>query len=194
MQGVRFRSFPSVLTLSALAAFPAHVQAAPTQTTPIQARTGQTGTAQTGTAQTGQGGWAQVAPGQWADPAGQCTYRAERRGQAFPVLRDHAAAVRLSGALREGLSRQGVRDVQVRPVARGAVWGLFASYVYPSAQGEAQVAQLYLSQGGVLRTVTASTRAQTVSARPLNQQAAGAAPAPAACWPDLARWVEFSAG
>ncbi|WP_189643275.1 hypothetical protein [Deinococcus piscis] len=139
-----------------------------------------------------QGSWAQVAPGQWADPAQQCSYRVERRGQAFPVLRDHASAVRLAGALKDGLAAQGVRDIQVRPAARGTVWGIFASYVYPSKQGDARVAQLYLSQGGLLRTVTASTRAQTVSALPLSVQAASTG-TPATCWPDLARWVEFSA-
>ncbi|WP_261664115.1 hypothetical protein [Deinococcus sp. Marseille-Q6407] len=140
-----------------------------------------------------QGKWTEVSAGQWADPARQCTYRAERRGQAFPLLRDQASAARLAGALKTGLSRQGVRDIQVRPVLRGQTWGLFASYVYPSAQGEAQVAQLYLSQGGVLRTVTGSTRARTISALPPGRSQAAAA-LPATCWPDLARWIEFDAG
>lgn len=177
MQGVRCPTLVSAVT--ALFALPVLLLTAPAA---AQAQ-----------AISSQGSWPQVAPGQWADPARQCSYRVERRGQAFPVLRDPASAERLAGALKEGLAAQGVRDIQVRPAARGAVWGLFASYVYPSKQGDARVAQLYLSQGGVLRTVTASTRAQTVSALPLSVQAASTGTPAAACWPDLARWVEFSA-
>lgn len=132
--------------------------------------------------------WPQVAPGQWADPTRACTYRTEQRGQAFPLM-GHQDAVKLSGEVRQSLIRQGMREVSVRPAARGQHWGLLASYVYPSTEGEAQVAQLYLSQRGLLRTVTASTHAKTVSALPPGQ----AATSPAACWADLARWVEFSA-
>ncbi|MFC6617754.1 hypothetical protein [Deinococcus radiophilus] len=89
--------------------------------------------------------WPQVAPGQWADPTRACTYRTEQRGQAFPLM-GHQDAVKLSGEVRQSLIRQGMREVSVRPAARGQHWGLLASYVYPSTEGEAQVAQLYLSQ------------------------------------------------
>ena len=147
------------------------------------------------TAQTGPmpSAWQQVAAGQWADATRQCTYRTEQRGQAFPNLTVRESATAMASRVRTELVQQGMRGVQVRPVQRGQHWALFAEYTYPSTQGDVQVSQLYVSNGGLLRNVTASTYAQTVSVLPINVQAASTSRTPAPCWPTLTHWVEFIA-
>lgn len=97
----------------------------------------------------------------WVDPAGACLLREERHGQAFPVFRSAEEARAFAGRLQTTLARQGsiqkVSEIVAQPVDRAGVWSVLAAYSFEAAGVTYRVSQLYLSDKGVLRTVTGSS-------------------------------------
>ena len=91
----------------------------------------------------------------WTDASGTCLMREERSGQAFPTFTNaedaRAFALRLQGSLGRS-----VRSVVTQPVDRAGAWGVLAAYDYQQAGQTYRISQLYLSDRGVLRTVTGS--------------------------------------
>ncbi|GGK15688.1 hypothetical protein GCM10008955_06380 [Deinococcus malanensis] len=98
---------------------------------------------------------------EWIDPAGACVLREERHGQAFPVFRSVAEARTFAEKLQTTLIRQGsaqrLSEVVAQPVDRAGVWSVLAAYSFESAGVKYRVSQLYLSDKGILRTVTGSS-------------------------------------
>ncbi|GGR50107.1 hypothetical protein GCM10008959_09050 [Deinococcus seoulensis] len=95
----------------------------------------------------------------WADPSGQCVMREERHGQAFPQFTTPDDARSFAVKLQSSLGRS-VSNVVTQPVDRAGNWGVLAAYDYQQAGVKYRVSQLYLSDRGVLRTVTGSSAAQ----------------------------------
>ncbi|MFC4425845.1 hypothetical protein [Deinococcus navajonensis] len=108
-------------------------------------------------------GWTPVSGNaqEWVDQAGACLLREERHGQAFPVFRSAEEARAFAGRLQNTLARQGsaqkVSEVVAQPVDRAGVWSVLAAYSFEAAGVKYRVSQLYLSDKGVLRTVTGSS-------------------------------------
>ena len=108
-------------------------------------------------------GWAAVNGDtrQWSDQTGACLLREESHGQAFPVFTRpedaYAFATRLQKSLTSQGKAQNVRNVVTQPVERSGMWGVLAAYNFQAGNVEYQVSQLYLSDRGLLRTVTGSS-------------------------------------
>lgn len=98
---------------------------------------------------------------EWIDPAGACLLREERHGQAFPSFRSATEARAFAGKLQASLIRQGsaqkLSEVVAQPVDRAGIWSVLAAYSFESAGVKYRVSQLYLSDRGILRTVTGSS-------------------------------------
>ncbi|WP_229752925.1 hypothetical protein [Deinococcus aerophilus] len=92
----------------------------------------------------------------WTDAGGGCLLREERSGQAFPVLASQDEALTFAGKLRAQLSKN-VSGVVTQPVDRAGFWAVLAAYDYREGGATYKVAQLYLSDAGILRTVTGSS-------------------------------------
>ncbi|WP_291430806.1 hypothetical protein [Deinococcus sp.] len=99
----------------------------------------------------------------WADATGQCVLREERHGQAFPQFTTHDDALLFAVKLQSSLGRS-VSNVVTQPVDRGGQWGVLAAYDYQQAGVKYRVSQLFLSDSGVLRTVTGSSAALNTAA------------------------------
>ena len=74
--------------------------------------------------------------------------------------RASSAFVKVGKACPERSSRislgRSVRSVVTQPVDRAGAWGVLAAYDYQQAGQTYRISQLYLSDRGVLRTVTGS--------------------------------------
>lgn len=99
----------------------------------------------------------------WADASGQCVMREERHGQAFPQFTTPDDARLFAVKLQSSLGRS-VSNVVTQPVDRSGQWGVLAAYDFQQSGVKYRVSQLYLSDRGVLRTVTGSSAAQTAPA------------------------------
>ncbi len=91
----------------------------------------------------------------WTDASGACLMREERSGQAFPTFTNAEDARAFALKLQGSLGRS-VRAVVTQPVDRAGAWGVLAAYDYQQAGQTYRISQLYLSDRGVLRTVTGS--------------------------------------
>ena len=91
----------------------------------------------------------------WTDASGACLMREERSGQAFPTFTNAEDARAFALKLQGSLGRS-VRSVVTQPVDRAGAWGVLAAYDYQQAGLTYRISQLYLSDRGVLRTVTGS--------------------------------------
>lgn len=92
----------------------------------------------------------------WTDTSGACLLREERSGQAFPVLASQGEALAFAAKLRVQLSKS-VDTVVIQPVDRAGFWAVLAAYDYKKDGATYKVSQLYLGDGGLLRTVTGSS-------------------------------------
>ncbi|WP_242402892.1 hypothetical protein [Deinococcus deserti] len=105
---------------------------------------------------------------EWIDPAGACVLREERHGQAFPAFRSIAEARTFAGKLQNTLIRRGseqrLTEVVAQPVDRAGVWSVLAAYSFEAAGVKYRVSQLYLSDKGILRTITGSSAEHEASA------------------------------
>ncbi|GAA5440986.1 hypothetical protein Dcae01_02515 [Deinococcus caeni] len=95
----------------------------------------------------------------WADARGECALREERHGQAFPTFTSPDDARSFALKLQSTLGRS-VSNVVTQPVDRAGQWGVLAAYDYQQGGVKYRVSQLFLSDSGVLRTVTGSSAAQ----------------------------------
>ena len=95
----------------------------------------------------------------WIDARGECVLREERHGQAFPTFTSPDEARSFALKLQSSLGRS-VSNVVTQPVDRAGSWGVLAAYDYQQAGVKYRVSQLFLSDSGVLRTVTGSSAAQ----------------------------------
>lgn len=94
----------------------------------------------------------------WADTSGACLIREERHGQALPSFRTQAAARTFAVRLQRTLGGQKtVSEVVTQPVERGGTWGVLAAYTHEANGVAYRISQLYLSDAGLLRTVTGSS-------------------------------------
>ncbi|NTX99767.1 hypothetical protein [Deinococcus sp. JMULE3] len=99
----------------------------------------------------------------WTDPSGACLMREERSGQAFPTFTSAEDARTFALKLQSSLGRS-MRSVVTQPVDRAGAWGVLAAYDYQQAGVTYRISQLYLSDRGVLRTVTGSAAAKDAGA------------------------------
>ncbi len=94
----------------------------------------------------------------WQDAAGACLIREDKYGQAFPLLTSKQQATATANRLRTTLSAGGLTEVVTQPVQRGSgVWNVLASYAYQEGGVTYRVSQLFMSQSGILRTVSGSS-------------------------------------
>ncbi|MFC3835491.1 MULTISPECIES: hypothetical protein [Deinococcus] len=92
----------------------------------------------------------------WTDSTGKCVMREERYGQAFPTFRSPEDARTFALKLQTSLDAR-VDAVVTQPVDRAGNWGVLAAYDYVQAGATYRVSQLYLSDRGILRTITGSS-------------------------------------
>ncbi len=104
-------------------------------------------------------GWTPVAgnANEWVDGAGACLLREEKHGQAFPAFKTQDQARAFALKLQSKLSARKVREVVTQPVDRAGAWSILASYSYEQSGITYRISQLYLSDSGILRTVTGSS-------------------------------------
>lgn len=93
----------------------------------------------------------------WTDPAGACLLREERHGQALPAFETQDKALAFAGRLQTSLGKGAVRGVVTQPVERAGGWAVLAAYTFEDGGVAYRVSQLYLSDSGLLRTVTGSS-------------------------------------
>lgn len=105
------------------------------------------------------GGWTPVAGNAnvWTDVAGACLLREERHGQAFPTFRTLDEARTFALRLQKTLGGGTVSEVVTQPVERAGSWGVLAAYTHQEGGVSYRISQLYLSDAGILRTVTGSS-------------------------------------
>lgn len=103
-------------------------------------------------------GWAPVGGDAqfWTDASGACLMREERHGQAFPQFDTPEDARAFALKLQNSLKKQ-VAGVVTQPVDRAGVWGVLAAYDYVEGGVTYRITQLYLSDSGILRTITGSS-------------------------------------
>ncbi|BDP42180.1 hypothetical protein DAETH_21490 [Deinococcus aetherius] len=93
----------------------------------------------------------------WTDSAGACLLREERHGQAFPTFDTQDKALAFAKRLQASLGKSAVREVVTQPVGRAGGWAVLAAYTYEDGGVAYRISQLYLSDSGILRTVTGSS-------------------------------------
>ncbi|PTA69738.1 hypothetical protein [Deinococcus arcticus] len=99
----------------------------------------------------------------WTDASGSCLMREERHGQAFPSFATPDEARTFALKLQESLGRS-VRNVVTQPVDRAGRWSVLAAYDFKEGGTSYRVSQLFLSDSGLLRTVTGSSAAEGAGA------------------------------
>lgn len=99
----------------------------------------------------------------WQDALGSCLIKEEKYGQAFPQLASQDKAQALAAKLRAGLIHAKLQDVTTQAIERGNSWGVLASYAYEEGGITYRVSQLYLSNSGLLRTVSGSSAMNNTS-------------------------------
>lgn len=111
-------------------------------------------------------GWAPVGGDArfWTDADSACALREERHGQALPTFGTQEEARAFALRLHRSLSRSGVRDLVTQPVERVQGWGVLAVYNQEADGVTYDIRQLYLSDAGLLRTVTGSHARHEASA------------------------------
>lgn len=92
----------------------------------------------------------------WMDASGACLMREERHGQAFPSFGTPQAARSFALKLQASLDKR-MAAVVTQPVDRAGEWGVLAAYDYTEGGATYRVSQLYLSDSGLLRTITGSS-------------------------------------
>ncbi|GAA5513377.1 hypothetical protein Dcar01_02110 [Deinococcus carri] len=110
----------------------------------------------------------------WTDRAGACLLREERHGQAYPTFSTQedarAFALRLQKALgqnkagQDKLGQNKLSEIVTQPVERAGTWAVLASYTHEQGGVAYRISQLYLSDAGLLRTVTGSSAQHEASA------------------------------
>ncbi|KQR27951.1 hypothetical protein [Deinococcus sp. Leaf326] len=110
-------------------------------------------------------GWTPIAgdASRWQGGGGECLIREMRHTQAFPALPTQQSATAVANRLRASLSKASLSEVTTQAVDRGATWAVLAGYVYAEGGARYRVSQLYLSDGGKLRTISGSSAAGTSS-------------------------------
>ena len=103
-------------------------------------------------------GWSPQDGGVWAADSGACLLRGEAYDQVFAAPADQTAAEQLAAKLQQVLYARKMQAVVTQAVERPGHWGILASYVMPSGDQNYAVTQLYLSDGGKLRTFTGSAK------------------------------------
>ncbi|GMA13684.1 hypothetical protein E5F05_15660 [Deinococcus metallilatus] len=112
------------------------------------------------------GGWTPVNGNAnvWTDSAGACLLREERYGQAFPALGSQEEAQAFALRLQASLGKSGVREIVTQPVERAGTWAVLAAYTHEEGGVAYRISQLFLSDAGLLRTVTGSSALHEASA------------------------------
>ena len=100
-------------------------------------------------------GWTANGPDSWQSAGGHCVIKEELHDQPFAALPDLPHASALAARLQGSLTARKFEQVVVDPIERGGSFGLLASYLLSSG-GSYRITQLYLSEGGRLRTLTGS--------------------------------------
>ncbi len=103
-------------------------------------------------------GWTASGPDAWQSAAGNCIIKEELHDQPFAALPDMPHATALAARLQQTLTARKFTDVTAIPIERGGSFGLLATYLLDSAGNTYQITQLYLSNGGKLRTLTGSVQ------------------------------------
>ncbi|EYB68815.1 hypothetical protein DEIPH_ctg017orf0188 [Deinococcus phoenicis] len=100
----------------------------------------------------------------WTDAAGACLLREERHGQAFPSFRTRDEAHTFALRLQKTLGRSRVSEIVTQPVERAGAWTVLAAYTHEAGGVAYRISQLYISDAGLLRTVTGSSAQHEASA------------------------------
>ncbi|WP_052326703.1 hypothetical protein [Deinococcus peraridilitoris] len=103
-------------------------------------------------------GWSAQDRTTWSADSGTCLIREEKYVQDFPAFATSEEAAKFAARLQKSLYTQKMQTVYTQPVERSGKWGVLASYKYTTGNEVFKVTQLYLSEGGKLRTFTGSFR------------------------------------
>ncbi|AWN23791.1 hypothetical protein DKM44_11605 [Deinococcus irradiatisoli] len=101
-------------------------------------------------------GWVEAGPNLWRDASGACVLREQDSKQDFAPLLTQQGALSLGNKLKVALAKQGMSNIAIQPVSQTSDWSVLAAYTYTQEGVRYQIAQLYLSQGGKLHTITGS--------------------------------------
>ena len=102
-------------------------------------------------------GWVAAGSGLWRDSQGACVIREQSFEQDFPVMLQQQDALSIGNKLQAALAKQGMSDIVIQPVSQASDWSVLMAYTYTVDDVRYNVAQLYLSQGGKLHTLTGSS-------------------------------------
>lgn len=109
-------------------------------------------------------GWVSVDASTWRDPSGACVLRQQNFNQEFAPLSSQQDALSMGNKLQKALAKQGMSKVSIQPVSQQSDWSVLAAYTYTQSGVNYQIAQLYLSQGGKLQTLSGSNTEGEASA------------------------------
>ena len=107
-------------------------------------------------------GWSAQDDRTWGADSGVCVLREEKHQQDFTTFASREEAVTFAAKLQKALFAQKLAGVVTQPVERAGQWGVLASYTYTNAGETYSITQLYLSEGGKLRTFTGSSKGGVV--------------------------------
>ncbi len=98
----------------------------------------------------------------WADSAGACLLHEEKLPQPYPTFGTADAARTFALKVQNALmgqteGGQKLSTVVTQPVDRAGKWTVMAAYLFTQQNVQYRATQLYLSDGGKLRTVTGSS-------------------------------------
>ena len=101
-------------------------------------------------------GWVQAGPNFWRDASGACVLREQAYPQDFAPIQSQQDALSLGNKLQKTLAKEGMTKLSMQPVSQQSDWSVLLAYTYTQNSVKYQIAQLYLSQGGKLHTISGS--------------------------------------
>ena len=101
-------------------------------------------------------GWVQAGPNFWRDASGACVLREQTYPQDFAPIQSQQDALSLGSKLQKTLVKEGMTKLSMQPVSQQSDWSVLLAYTYTQNSVKYQIAQLYLSQGGKLHTISGS--------------------------------------
>ncbi len=99
---------------------------------------------------------------QWSDDTGACLLKEEHYGQAFPLFQSSIDANKFANKLKVTLGRS-MKNVVTQPIDQGKSWAILVAYDFKDSGNVYRIQQLYLSEKGLLRTITGSSTSNTKS-------------------------------
>ncbi|WP_188999140.1 hypothetical protein [Deinococcus roseus] len=103
-------------------------------------------------------GWTSLTPTVWVSEGSSCLLRETQHTKPFEPLATREDADAFGRKLKSALEQQKMKDVSTESTSRLNQWAVMAVYTMNSQGKGYYVTQVYLSEGGKLRTITGSAR------------------------------------